>query len=497
MKSKKYLNLLWLLFFFLSPTVFASNPIITDIYSADPSAIVHNGRMYVYVGHDEGSTGFNLNEWYVYSSADLVNWTNHGTCLSVSDFSWALKSAWAGQMVQKNGKFYWYVPVRLNYRSGFGIGVAVGDSPTGPFYDARGSAIITHDMTVTLNSEGEEIWWDDIDPTVFIDNDGSAYLYWGNTQCYMIKLKDNMIEADSSITEVYGLPNFTEAPYLHKRGNLYYLSYAANYPETIDYATSYSITGPWTYQGMINDVVNTGGTNHQSILEFNGQWYFVYHRADLSGGNDYQRSVCIEKLYYNSDGTIQPIIQTNRGAGSDVTEQILYTGGPFYLNGTDSYIDLSDNLVSSCEDFTIAAWINLNSLDTWERIFDFGNSIDQYMFLTGSSNDGTLRYAITTSGNGGEQQINGSRAPSISSWQHVAVSYSGTTGKLYLNGELIGTNSNMTIRPSHLGNTVNNYIGKSQWDDPYLDGVVNDFRVYDYGLSADDIARLASYPPGN
>ncbi len=294
----------------VSYRVDAANPIITDVYTADPAALVHDGRVYLYTGHDEGSTSYVMRDWLCFSSSDMVNWRSEDSPLSLSAFSWARQDAWAGQVIERGGKFYYYVPMSHRTITGFAIGVAVADQPTGPFVDARGTALITNDMTA--NTTG--ITWDDIDPTVFIDDDGQAYLYWGNTVCHYVKLKPNMIEIDGSIQTVT-LPLFTEAPWVHKRNGIYYLSYAYGWEEKIAYATSSSITGPWTYRGVINDYVYNCNTNHQAIIEFKGQSYFIYHNGGAPGGGSYRRSVCIDYLNYNADGTIVPIVQTAAGVG--------------------------------------------------------------------------------------------------------------------------------------------------------------------------------------
>lgn len=176
----------------------AANPIITDVFTADPAPLVYDGTVYLYVGQDEAKSerdGYRMNRWLVYSSTDMVNWTSYSSPLSPADFVWAQGDAWAGQVIQRNGKFYWYVPMTHKTIGGKSIGVAVSDSPTGPFKDARDSALITNDMTKATG-----ISWDDIDPTVFIDDDDQAWLFWGNHKCYYAKLKSNMIELDGPIS---------------------------------------------------------------------------------------------------------------------------------------------------------------------------------------------------------------------------------------------------------------------------------------------------------
>ena len=289
-----------------------NNPVITDVFTADPAAIVHNDTVYLYVGHDEAPDDFNfykMNEWMVFSSTNIVDWKSHPVPLKVSDFDWAIADAWAAQVIQRNGKLYWYVTVEhdeSNY--GKAIGVAVSDSPTGPFKDAIGKALITNDMT-----KATDIRWDDIDPSVFIDDDGQAYLFWGNTACYYAKLKDNMIELDGEIKTI-DLPNFTEAPWIHKKGDRYYLSYAYQFPEKTAYAMSKSIEGPWEYKGILNELAGNTNTNHQAILEFKGKDYFIYHTGGIQpNGGSFRRSVCIDELKYNEDGTLQRVVMTSEG----------------------------------------------------------------------------------------------------------------------------------------------------------------------------------------
>ncbi|MCW3091802.1 MAG: glycoside hydrolase [Ferruginibacter sp.] len=290
--------------------VVGGNPIIKDKYTADPAAFVYGDSVFLYTGHDEaapGKDGYVMHEWLCYSSADMVHWTEHSVPLRVKDFAWAKDDAWASQVIERSGKFYWYVATEHAAIKGKAIGVAVADHPTGPFKDARGSAIITNDMTTDAT-----ISWDDIDPSVIVDN-GQAYLFWGNSKCHYAKLKQNMIELDGPINTI-ALPNFTEAPWIHKRNGWYYLSYASGFPEKIAYAMSRSIEGPWQFKGILNEVAGNSNTNHQSIIEFKGKSYFIYHNGSLqTDGGSFRRSVCIDYLYYNRDGTIKRIDMTTEG----------------------------------------------------------------------------------------------------------------------------------------------------------------------------------------
>lgn len=288
------------------------NPVVTYKYLGDPAALVHDGTLYIYAGHDEcppPQQYYLMNKWCILSTKDMKTFTEHSYKMQAKSFAWAKGEAWASQVIERNGKFYWYVTVEHKDIPGKSIGVAVADSPVGPFKDARGSALVTNDMT----TEYTKIGWDDIDPTVFIDDDGQAYLIWGNTQCYYAKLKENMTELDGPIVPV-DLPRFTEAPWIHKRGEWYYLSYASEFPEKICYAMSKSITGPWEYKGILNELAGNSNTNHQAIIEFNDEWHFIYHNGAINPhGCGFRRSVCIDRLYYNPDGTMQRIIMTTEG----------------------------------------------------------------------------------------------------------------------------------------------------------------------------------------
>ncbi|MET4105991.1 glycoside hydrolase family 43 protein [Hymenobacter sp. UYP22] len=296
--------------FVVPPAPVFRNPIITTKFSADPAALVHNGRVYVYAGRDEAAAGQNqyiMNEWLCYSSADMVTWQEHPAPLNVQAFAWARADAWASQVVERNGKFYWYITTDHRTVPGKAIGVAMADSPTGPFKDARGSALITNNMTTAVNS-----FFDDIDPTVIIDDAGQAWLYWGNTACYYAKLKSNMTELDGPIQTV-SLPEFTEAPWVHKRGKWYYLSYASGFPERISYAMSRRPNGPWQPKGLLTDFPTNSNTSHQAIITFKGKDYFVYHNGSLPTGGSFRRSVCVDYLTYNADSTLQTVNMTTLG----------------------------------------------------------------------------------------------------------------------------------------------------------------------------------------
>lgn len=300
--------------------VFAGNPLVRDKFTADPAPMVHDGRLYLYVGHDEfyegqdsasGGKEFNITEWLCYSTDDMKNWTDHGAVLSPADFKWAVGEAWASQVVEKDGKFYYFTTVQGGEPYvGKAVGVAVADTPVGPFVDAIGKPLVSDDMT----DNGKRGWWNDIDPTVLIDGD-DAWLCWGNGTCFLAKLKPNMIELDGEI-KVVDVPNYVEGPWLHKRNDIYYLTYASfgKGSETISYATAPSMEGPWTPRGELTGSAENSFTIHPGIIEFKGQPYLFYHNAtlELDGhkGAIGRRSVCVDSLSYNPDGTMNYVVQT-------------------------------------------------------------------------------------------------------------------------------------------------------------------------------------------
>lgn len=296
-----------------------SNPIIRDKFTADPAPMVDGERLYLYVGHDEAQRDemFNMKEWLVYSTTDMRHWTDHGPIMKVSDFKWAKKDAWAAQAIRKNGRYWFYAAVEHDQtHPGKAIAVAVSDKPTGPFVDAKGSALITNQMTPKGSHS-----WEDIDPTVFTDDDGTTWIAWGNRQAYIAKLKSNMIELDGPIREITP-PHFEEGPWLHKRGKFYYLTYASldratHRDERISYATATSLDGPWTYRGELTGSGKYSFTIHPGIAQYKGDWYIFLHNASLAigdlNGAIGRRAVTVERLEYNSDGTLKPVVQTEAG----------------------------------------------------------------------------------------------------------------------------------------------------------------------------------------
>ena len=258
----------------------------------------------------------------MYSTQDMVNWQDHGSPLALESFSWADDRAWASQTIERDGKFYWYICAHSKISGGMAIGVAVGDSPTGPFRDALGKPLFENGS------------WDHIDPTVFIDDDGQAWLMWGNPQVYYLKLNRDMISYEGELgklpmtEEAFGGPmmkerekgktykdSYVEGPWLTKRNGTYQLLYAAGgVPEHISYSTAPSPLGPWKYAGEIMPLSNTNSfTNHCGVADFKGHSYFFYHTGKLPQGGGFGRSVAVEEFKYNADGSFPTILPTDEG----------------------------------------------------------------------------------------------------------------------------------------------------------------------------------------
>lgn len=295
--------------------VFDGNPLVKDCYTADPAPMVaSDGRLYVYCGHDEcfedkpgyeGKYGFNITEWLCYSTEDMVTWTDHGVIMKPTDFSWAIGEAWASQVMEYDGRYYFFVSTQCGDPNCKAIGVAVADTPTGPFKDAIGKPLITDDMT----DNGPRGWWNDFDPTIMVDDDGTPWLCWGNGTCFLAPLKRNLVELDGPI-EVLPMENYVEGPWLYKRGGYYYNVYASmgNHLETISYAMAPTVQGPWTFAGEILGEQKDSFTTHPGVIDYKGKSYLFYHGTSLSldgyGPATGRRSICFTEIAYDQDGKI-------------------------------------------------------------------------------------------------------------------------------------------------------------------------------------------------
>lgn len=282
------------------------NPIIRDKHTADPAVLVEGDTLWLFAGHDAAGDqkGYIMKDWLLYSTTDMKHWTEHPSPLRIEDFPWAeSKQAYAGQVAKgKDGKYYWYISTNW-----CGIGVAVSDKITGPYKDALGKPLLTNkDCFASKHS------WACIDPSILIDDDGTPYIIWGNHQCYYARLKDNMTEIDGEIHQI-DLPQFTEAPWMHKHNGKYYLTYASEWPEKIAYAVSDNIGGPYQPMGVISEIAGNSNTTHPAIVQFRDQWLFFSHNGALPDGTSYSRSIIAEPMFYRADGSIKTIPPTADG----------------------------------------------------------------------------------------------------------------------------------------------------------------------------------------
>jgi hypothetical protein len=382
---------------------FAQNPIVQTYFTADPAPMVYNGTVYLYTSHDEDETEknfFTMRDWRCYSSTDMVNWTDHGAVASLKNFAWLNKSngAWAPQCIERNGKFYLYVPIH-----GEGISVLVSDSPTGPFADPIGKRLVESDHV-----------WQDIDPTVAVDDNGQAYLYWGNPKLWYVKLNKDMVSYDRSIgqngivsvemtAEAFGSKagrdgkpgtTYTEGPWFYKRNNLYYMMYAAaGIPEYIAYSTAPSAEGPWTYkENIMERASHLAFTNHSGIIDFKGKSYFFYHTQELSRGEGFKRSVSLEQFTYNADGSIPLIIPTKAGVKESVANL-----DPYKRVEAET-IAFSEGLKSASDSKTGVYVTKIDNDDYIKvRSVDFKNGAKQFdASIASASADGKIEIHMDT-----------------------------------------------------------------------------------------------------
>jgi beta-xylosidase len=306
----------------VSTIAWGENPVVTSIFSADPSGRVFNGRLYVYISHDlPDATYWDMVDWRLLSTADLVNWKDHGPIFRAKDFAWATHWAWAPDCVAANGKYYLFLPVDRTR-----IGVAVGESPEGPFKDAIGKPLIDN---AVLPDAGPE----PIDPALLQDDDGQTYLYFGCRKPEVVRLRPSLTELAGSlhtvsILDAHGTPvplaapgkdpilpeGYGEAPFVFKRAGKYYFVYSNGWAPSATqvYALGDRPMGPFTYAGKVMEHA-ASVTQHGSVVQFKGKWYVLYHTSELSNGNAFRRSVCIDELTFDANGRINTVVPTKSG----------------------------------------------------------------------------------------------------------------------------------------------------------------------------------------
>jgi hypothetical protein len=294
----------------------AQNPIIMNQFTADPDARVFDGKVYLYPSHDiratdgQGRPGwFCMQDYHVFSSSDLTDWQDHGVIVSQDKVPWVKQrsySMWAPDCFYRNGKYYFYfpsMPKDSSHRKGFAIGVAISDKPYGPF---------TPQPEPVSNVHG-------IDPNVLVDKDGQAYLVWAEGDIYIARLKKDMLHLEGTPHVIGGLPEkgLKEGPFMFERKGIYYLIYphVQDKTERLEYAISDDPMGPFKVTGVIMDATPDCWTNQASVIKYKGQWYLFYHHNYLSPDFDKNRSVAIDSLFFNTDGTIRKVRPSLRGVG--------------------------------------------------------------------------------------------------------------------------------------------------------------------------------------
>ena len=379
--------------FGLCTNAMAENPLIQTYYSPDPAPVVFGDTLCTYSGNDEGGSFFTMHGWRVSCTTDMVNWTDMNTLiLEAGDFNGSAKKNgdWASQCIRRNGKYYYYVTVEST-RGGRAINVGVSDKKEGPFKDALNGKHLAGPN------------WDYIDPTVFVDDDGQAWLYWGNPKLYYCPLKENMIECASEIkvSDMSGFNGkYTEGPWIHKRGNKYYMIYAAGgIPESIDYSWSDSPTGPWTYKGVIMPSNEPGAafTVHSGIVDFKGRSFFFYHNQKNVKGGGYSRSTAIEEFTWNADGTIPTIRATNNGVVKPIKNL-----DPFVRVEAETKAWVGGMTVNTSGGYTIIEHVGAEYGNVFLTKMNSGfytkvRSVDM--------GDGADRIIVCTRGNGGKLEL--------------------------------------------------------------------------------------------
>ena len=379
----------------------AQNPIVRNQFSADPSARVFGDKVYVFPSHDILATEgkgrlkwFCMEDYHVFSSSNLTDWTDHGVIVTQNKVPWVRPnsySMWAPDCIERNGKYFFYFPTSpkdtTTYGRGFTVGVAVADKPEGPYTPAATPITGVHG----------------IDPNVFIDKDGQAYLYWSAGNIYGAKLKANMLELDSKVDTLGALPTkgLKEGPYLFERNGIYYLTYphVENKTERLEYAIGDNPLGPFKFAGVIMDESASGcWTNHHSFINFRNQWYLFYHDRDYSPGFDKLRSIRADSLFFNADGTIKKVIPTLRGIGVTDAKKEIQVDRYTAINkegASIDFIDTTNRFLGWKTVFTKpGAWIQYNTVD-------FGKKALKTVLINAiSENGGTLQIRTgSTDGN--------------------------------------------------------------------------------------------------
>jgi arabinan endo-1,5-alpha-L-arabinosidase len=516
-------------------------PLYGDYFIHDPGTLISNGASFFIYGDGQGISGL--------TTTDLRNWTATSAIFPGGPPAWTSNSVpgftgyfWAPDIAYFNGRYNLYYACSIWGTINSAIGLVTTPSLTSPVWTDRGKVIQSNPDFAT-NATTDLTAYNCIDPSVMVDTNGSVWLSFGSYSDGILIMQldpstGNRISPTSPIYRVSNngpvfFSNTEEGSCLYQRGGYYYLFVnfggccaGVNSTYNIRVGRSTTVSGPYFDKNGVN-MTNGGGTTvlestaryigpgHAAIMNDNGTNWFTFHYYD--GNNNGVATLGLMQLSWTTDGwpaltndwsAFYPFdtdAREHRGlyngtlANKAVITNDASLGNVLNLDGLSNYVVLPDPM-ANCS--TVAAWVKWNGGAAWQRIFDFGTDITNYFFLTPMANTGKMRFAITTSGTGGEQQINAATALPTNSWCHVAVTLDGSKGVLYLDGVPIATN-NITIRPwqtgwesAQDGVAEVNAIGRSKFSaDPLFSGRIDSFRVFGRALSAAEIQALAYAHP--
>jgi hypothetical protein len=505
-----------------------------DYYIHDPGTLIKNGSSYLIYGDGQGISGL--------TSTDLRNWSATSAIFPDGPPAWTSNSVpgftgyfWAPDIAWFNGQYNLYYACSIFGTINSAIGLVTSPSLASPVWTDQGKVIQSNPDFAT-NATTDLTAYNCIDPSIMVDTNGSVWMSFGSYSDGVLIMQLNPATGKrfSSTSPIYRVSNngpvffssSEEGSCLYQRGGYYYLFVnwggccdGVNSTYNIRVGRSPVVTGPYYDQNGIN-MTNGGGLmvlesnarcigpGQAAIMNDNGTNWFTFHYYD--GNNNGTPTLGLMKMNWTADGwpaltnDWSAFYPLNTGAREHLglydgvlMNHAVITNDPsrgavLNLDGVTNYAVLADP-VANCS--TLAGWVKWNGGAAWQRIFDFGTGTTNYFFLTPLSGSGTMRFAITTNSSGGEQQLNAAAALPVGSWCHVAVTLDGSRGLLYLNGNVIATNSNLTIRPWQTL-AKSNYLGKSQWPgDPLFNGRIGSFRIFGRALSAAEIQSLAHAQP--
>lgn len=512
----------------------AQLPLYGDYYLHDPGTMIKDGTNYFIFGDGQGISGI--------TSTDLRNWTPAAAVFPGGPPAWTTNAVpgftgyfWAPDNAYFNGRYNLYYACSQWGTINSAIGLVTSPSLVSPIWTDQGKVIQSNPLGATTTNT-DLTAYNCIDPSILLDTNGTVWMSFGSYSDGILILQldpatGKRITANSPLYRVSNngpvfFSNTEEGSCLYQHGGYYYLfvnfgGCCAGVDSTynIRVGRSSTVTGPYYDRNGVN-MINGGGTvllestgrfigpGHAAIMNDNGTNWFTYHYYD--GNNNGDATVGLNRLGWTADGW--PSLTNDWSAfyplNTDAREHLGRYNGSLQnhpaitnvpargkvlaLDGVTNFVFLPHSVANAS---TFAAWVKWNGGADWQRIFDFGSDTTNYLFLTPQASNGALRFAITTNGNGGEQQINAPAALPTNSWCHVAVTLDGSMGVLYLDGLPMATNSALTIRPWQTL-AKSNYLGKSQWAaDPLFAGEISSFRIFGRALSPAEILALACAHP--